>query len=89
MGNKKIMTIFDEKKERHEVEVLSSFKLTESGKSYVIYTKNEVDTNGNITIYAYEYDKMKNELISIADDMEWGRIKEIIRDMSKANKGGN
>lgn len=89
MGNKKIMTIFDEKKERHDVEVLSSFKLNENDKSYVIYTKNEVDTNGNITIYAYEYNKMKNELIAIADDMEWGKIKEIIREMSKANKGGN
>lgn len=87
MGNKKIITIFDEKKERHEVEVLSSFKLNESGKSYVIYTKNEVDNNGNVTIYSYEFDKENNQFITISDDMDWTRIKEIIRDMSKISKG--
>lgn len=89
MGNKKIITIFDDKKERHDVEVLSSFKLNDSGKYYVIYTKNEVDTNGNVTIYAYEYDKLKHEFITIEDDMEWNRIKEIIREMAKASKGVN
>lgn len=86
MGNKKIIAIIDEKKERQEVEVLCSFKLNENNKNYVIFTKNEIDENGNVTIYAYELIKEKNELAPISEDIEWTKLKEIIRNMSKSSE---
>lgn len=49
---KEIMSIVQEDGSIDEVEVLVSFEFTDTKKAYVIYTKNEVDDRGNITVYA-------------------------------------
>ena len=48
---KEMMTLTLENGTKEEVELLLSFKFNDNNKEYVIYTKNEKDDNGNVTIY--------------------------------------
>lgn len=86
MNDKNIMvtTLPDGSKE--EVEVLLAFKFNDNNKEYVIYTKNEVDENGNVTIYISNVLRNGNNvtLTTVADDNEWTRIKNVLRELSKA-----
>lgn len=69
-----------------EVEVLLAFKFNDNNKEYVIYTKNEVDENGNVTIYISNVVKNGNNvsLTTVSDDNEWTRIKNVLRELSKS-----
>ena len=71
---------------KEEVEVLLAFKFNDNNKEYVIYTKNEVDENGNVTIYISNVTKNGNNvsLTTVADDNEWTRIKNVLRELSKS-----
>ena len=68
-----------------EVEVLLAFKFNDNDKEYVIYTKNEVDENGNVTIYISNVVRNGDNvsLTKVADDAEWTRIKNVLRELSK------
>lgn len=87
MNDKKnvmITTLPDGTKE--EVEVLLAFKFNDNNKEYVIYTKNEVDDKGNVTIYISNVDRVGNNvtLSTVSDDNEWTRIKNVLRELSKS-----
>ena len=87
MSNKKnvmITTLPDGTKE--EVEVLLAFKFNDNNKEYVIYTKNEIDDNGNVTIYISNVVRVGNTitLSTVSDDNEWTRIKNVLRELSKS-----
>ena len=87
MNDKKnvmITTMQDGSKE--EVEVLLAFKFNDNNKEYVIYTKNEVDENGNVTIYISNVIRNGDNvnLTTVSDDNEWTRIKNVLRELSKA-----
>ena len=71
---------------KEEVEVLLAFKFNDNNKEYVIYTKNEVDDNGNVTIYISNVTKNGDNvsLTTVADDNEWTRIKNVLRELSKS-----
>ncbi len=71
---------------KEEVEVLLAFKFNDNNKEYVIYTKNEVDENGNVTIYISNVTKDGNNvtLTTVSDDGEWTRIKNVLRELSKS-----
>jgi len=79
-----VTTMQDGSKE--EVEVLLAFKFNDNNKEYVIYTKNEVDENGNVTIYISNVIRNGDNvsLTTVADDNEWTRIKNVLRELSKA-----
>ncbi len=71
---------------KEEVEVLLTFEFNDNHKEYVIYTKNEVDDNGNVTIYISNVvrDGDGISLTTVADDSEWTRIKNVLRELSKS-----
>ena len=68
-----------------EVEVLIAFRKNDNNQEYVIYTKNEIDHNGRVTIYASKTirdSKSKNvQLVTVPDD-EWSSIRTILRELS-------
>lgn len=70
---------------KEEVELLLSFKFNDNNKEYVIYTKNETDENGNVTIYVSNITRVGEEITlnTISDDNEWSRIKDLLRELSK------
>lgn len=71
---------------KEEVEVLLAFKFNDNNKEYVVYTKNEVDDNGNVTIYISNVTRTADNitLSTVSDDNEWTRIKNVLRELSKS-----
>ena len=69
-----------------EVEVILAFEFKDTKKEYVIYTKNEKDENENVTVYVSNVDRSSGEpkLIGVDDDEEWNRVKDVLRELSKA-----
>lgn len=82
---KEMMTLTLENRTKEEVELLLSFKFNDNNKEYIIYTKNEKDENGNVTIYVSNVTRVGNEatLNTVSDDNEWSRIKDLLRELSK------
>lgn len=69
-----------------QVEILLSFEFNDNKKEYVVYTKNETDENGNVTIYVSSVirgDGMP-KLGGVESDEEWSRIKNVLRELSKS-----
>lgn len=84
--DKKIMSIIQEDGSIDEVEVLVTFEFKDTKKAYVVYTKNEIDDKGNITVYVasiIEEEGHDIKLGSIETDEEWTRIKEVLKSLSK------
>ena len=71
-------------------ELLCAFELEQFNKKYVIYQKDEIDVNNNVTIYVMELinENGQDVLKSIDNDLEWTKIKEIIKEMSKYAEEG-
>lgn len=85
MEDKKMITLTLENGTKEEVELLLPFKFNDNNKEYVIYTKNETDENGNVTIYISNITRVgdENVLNTVSDDNEWSRIKDLLRELSK------
>lgn len=68
-----------------EVQEVVSFEFNDTKKRYVIYTKNEKDQNGNITIYVTEVitDVHGTRFIGVSTEEEWARIKDVLRELAK------
>lgn len=84
--DKKIMSIALPDGSVDEVEVIVSFEFHDTKKEYVVYTKNEMDENGNITIYVAALKRKDDDQIvlgNIETDEEWTRIKEVLRELAK------
>lgn len=83
--NKKVMSIVLEDGSINEVELLFSFEFNDTKKEYAVYTKNEKDDSGNITIYVSSVirDSENLKFGSIESDDEWSRIKDVLRELSK------
>ncbi len=84
--DKKVMSIVLEDGSIDEVEVLLTFEFTDTKKEYVIYTKNETDDNGNVTIYVASLMREVDSepvLGSVDSEEEWTRIKSVLKELSK------
>ena len=68
-----------------EVEVVIAFEFKDTNREYVVYTKNEKDANGNVTVYVSHVDRSGEtpKLYSIDDEDEWNRVKDVLRKLSK------
>ena len=83
--NKRILTINKLDGTTEEVEEVISFEFNDTKKRYVVYTKNEVDQNGNVTIYVTEVvnDENGTRFLGVETDEEWARIKDVLRKLAK------
>lgn len=71
-----------------DAEVLLYFTLKENGKDYIIYTFNEKDERGLVTVYTSTVIKTADSyhLESVETDEEWSKIKDVMRTVIKENK---
>lgn len=71
-----------------KVEEVISFEFNDTKKRYVVYTKNEVDQNGNVTIYVTEVvtDMNGTRFLGVSSDEEWTKIKDVLRKLAKKDK---
>ena len=82
--SKKTLTINKLDWTTEEVEEVISFEFNDTKKRYVVYTKNEVDQNGNVTIYVTEVvtDDQGTRFLGVSTDEEWTRIKDVLRKLA-------
>ncbi len=87
MKERKKMTIITEDGSVEEVEVVVAFEFKDTKKEYVVYTRNERDENGNITVYVSGVDREsgKPKLCGVESENEWSRIKDVLRELSKGD----
>ncbi len=83
--NKKTLTINKLDGSTEEVEEVISFEFNDTKKRYIVYTKNEIDQNGNVTIYVTEVvtDGSGTRFLGVSTDEEWARIKDVLRELAK------
>ena len=83
--SKDIMTIVGEDGSKEQVEVVLAFEFKDNKKEYVVYTKNEKDENGNVTVYVSNVNRESGspELLGVESEEEWARIKDVLRELSK------
>ena len=85
---KRIMSIVAEDGNVEEVEVVIACEFKDTKKEYIVYTKNEKDENGNITVYVSNVDRSEDtpKLLGVDSESEWNRIKDVLRELSKEDK---
>lgn len=66
-----------------ECEVLFTFESQETGKNYIIFTDNSVDTDGNTKVFAsiYNPDDDETKLLPIETEREWCVIETILEEL--------
>ena len=64
---------------------MGHIKFKDTDKEYIIYTKNETDDKGLVTVYVSSVDRSSGEtkLYGINDEEEWNNIKDVLRELSK------
>ena len=85
MEEKRMLTITKTDGTKEKVEEVISFEFNDTKKRYVVYTKNEKDENGNVTIYVTRVvsDETGNKFLGVESDDEWNRIKAALRALIK------
>ena len=75
--------ILDDKGHEVECDVLFTFDNEETGKSYIVYTDNTLDEEGNTNVFASVFDPTgKNlELQPVESDKEWKIIEVILSEI--------
>ena len=69
-----------------ECDILAAFDCETNGKSYIIYTDNELDENGNTKLFASVWDDSGEipKLLEIEEEEEWQMIDELLDSMIDA-----
>ncbi|MBQ3528243.1 MAG: DUF1292 domain-containing protein [Clostridia bacterium] len=69
-----------------ECDILASFDCEDTGKSYIIYTDNELDENGNTQLFASVWDDSGEipKLLEIESEEEWQMVDELLDQMIDA-----
>ena len=82
---KKVLSIIKEDGTKEEVELLICFTFNDTKKEYVVYTRNEKDENGNVTVYVSSVDRSGEipKMSAIESNEEWSKIKDVLRELSK------
>ena len=84
-NEKKVMSIVSNDGAIEDVEVILAFEFKDNNKEYVVYTKNEKDENGSVTVYVSNIDRSGDEpkLVGVENENEWNKIKDVLRELSK------
>lgn len=83
--NKGKFTITNKNGKELECDVLFTFDSDEFKKSYIVFTDNTLDENGNIKVYANTYDP-KGEDVSlgvIESEKEWKVIENLLASLEE------
>lgn len=80
--------IFNDEGKEVECEVLFTFDSDETKKSYMVYTDNTEDEEGNVKVYASIYNPSEEnpKLEPIETDKEWQIIETILEEVQKEVK---
>ena len=91
MEEKNTFKVKNEKGEEVTCEVLFTFDSEETKKSYIVYTDNTTDKDGNVRVYAsiYKPDSEIQELLPIESEREWKIVETILESIQEENNNNN
>ena len=74
------ITTLDKDGNEKTFDVIFTFDSEETGKSYIVYTDDPTDEEGNTQVYASTYDKENehSKLLPIETEKEWNIINAIL-----------
>ena len=89
MEEKMTFKVTNEEGKEVEDEVLFTFDSDETKKSYMVYTDDSKDENGNTRVFASTYvqGEEETELFPIETDKEWKIIETILKELQEDAKG--
>lgn len=90
MNESMTFTVLDENSREVKCEALFTFESEETGKSYIVYTDNSVDEEGNTRVYAsiYAPESDEQKLMPIETEKEWKIIEIILEEIQAGIAGG-
>lgn len=76
-------TVLDQNGREVKCEALFTFESEETGRSYIVYTDNSVDEDGNTRVFAsiYNPDSDEQRLMPIETEKEWKTIEIILEEL--------
>ena len=85
MDDKNSFKVINDKGEEIMCDILFTFDSEETGKSYMCYTDNTLDDEGNIMVYGATFDPNEEEfnLSPLESEEEWTIIRTILDEMQK------
>ena len=88
MKEKNQFTVINNEGKEIVCDVLFTFDSDETKKSYIVYTDNTKDKNGNIQVYAsiFNPEDENTELLPIESDKEWKVIETILESLQEEIK---
>ena len=88
MKEKKSFTVINDEGKEVVCDVLFTFDSDETKKSYIVYTDNTTDEEGNKKVYASTFDpKEENPVLGpIETDEEWKVIENILNKLQEGTK---
>lgn len=91
MEEKNTFQVLDENGKEVTCEVLFTFDSEETKKSYIVYTDNTTDDDGNVRVYASIFDpnKENTELKPIESEREWKIVETILESIQEENNKDN
>ena len=92
--DKNSFTVINDEGKEIKCDVLFTFDSDETKKSYIVYTDNTKDKEGNIQVYASIFNPVSNdstELLPIETEKEWKVIETILESLQEEikNSSGN
>ena len=84
MDNKII--IVDTNGKEEEVELVTYLNTKDSMNQYIVYTKGEKQSNGDIVIYISKLieEDNKKKIVEINDDEEWKNVQTLLKEIANA-----
>ena len=81
-------TVTDGEGREIRYDVLFTYESPETGKNYIVYTDNTLDSDGNTNVYAnvYEPDNETEQLFPIETEEEWAMIEKIINKLQSGEE---
>lgn len=83
--NKNQFTVINDEGKEIVCDVLFTFDSDETGKSYIVYTDNTKDMNGNIQVFAsiFNPEDENTELLPVESEKEWKVIEAILESLQE------
>ena len=84
MDNK--IVIVDTNGKEEEVELVTYLNTKDSMNQYIVYTKGEKQSNGDIVIYISKLieEDNKKKIVEINDDEEWKNVQTLLKEIANA-----
>ena len=89
---KNTFTVINDEGKEITCDVLFTFDSDETKKSYIVYTDNTKDKDGNIQVYASIFNPDSGdstELLPIESDKEWKVIETILESLQEEIRNSN